>query len=792
VPAAGTVGRSKVGCFVRIFAALLVLSALALGAGALGWLWIDASLPDVFSFQAYRQIARESSRVHAAGGEVIAQFGEEIRTVVPQERIPDTMRYALVCAEDAAFFSHPGLDFVGIARAIWVDLTTGKMKQGASTITQQFAKTRFLSSEKSVLRKLRELVLARKLEERLEKNEILTLYANEIYFGHGRYGAEEAARFYFGRSVSEIDVAQAALLAGIINSPARFSPLRHPDNARTRRSYVLKQMQENGYITAADLERAEAEPLPTASHDPIQRVGPWFVEAVRREVLQKVDQEALLYGGLRIEVALDTELQRAAELAVRTGLTNLDKQYESAKPLKSYANEIELADGLTRLRSQQPTPAAGRVLLGVVVGADEKRKAWQLDLGTAQGWLPYKAAERYRVPEPARVPGPQPALTPPPADAGELPKWTRGDLLRISIREKHDGEILLSPEMGPQVALVAMEPETRLVRALVGGDDFTLHPFDRALLARRQPGSTFKTFVYGAALEAQMVTPETEFRDEQRTYTGTGRAWTPRNYSGHFDGQAHSLRNALAQSINSIAVAVAAQVGPQRVASFAKRMGVNSPLTVGLPLALGASSVSLLELTNAYATLAAEGRVAAPILVTRIVDRTGRDVFLAARELGTRVVEPEVTRALTDMLGEVVRTGSGRGASKVGRPVAGKTGTSNGSRDAWFVGFSAELCAGIWVGHDDRKPLPKGSGGTLAVPIWTDFMRDGLERVPVHPLPRLPHVLAGPVAGLPPAVDPEMGAEAVRDEALEPADDPVLPPDALPPVQRPVEDRDDE
>lgn len=783
---------------------VLICGALGLGGAGIGFAWLDATLPDVFSFEAYRGMAHESSRMHAAGGELVATFGEEIRTVVPADRIPATVRFAIVCAEDAAFYTHPGLDIVGIARALWVDVTSGRYKQGASTITQQFAKTRFLDREKSFTRKAKELVLARKLEKKLGKEEILTLYANEVYFGHGRYGVEEASRFYFGRSVSDVDLAQAALLAGIVNSPMRFSPLRHPVASRGRRAYVLRQMRDKGYISAEDCVRAEAAPLPTENRDRIDGAGGYYTEAVRQFVLGKVDRHTLQHGGLRIEVALDVAIQRAAEAAVLDGLQRIDRQHRTAEPIKRYADAAAVQEGLRKLAVQQmPKPDKplpwGRVLLGVVRGADPGRKAWRVDLGGREGWLPFATVARYRQ---AAVAG-DTAIKAKATDVPAIePQFQQGDLIRVSVRDQPIGPpgvpgtvlpdtaqpILLSPEFGPQAAFVALEPKTRLVRALVGGDSFALHPFDRALSARRQPGSTFKTFAMGAALEAGLVTPDSVFYDVAHTYTIAGRGWTPKNYSGRWDGKPYSLRDALAHSINSIAVAVAAQAGPDRVEEFARRVGIDSPMTVGLPLALGASGVTPLELTNAYATIAAGGVRRAPILVTRIVGRDGKDLYLAPRDEATPVLTAGVARALTDMLGEVVRRGSAKDA-KVGHPVAGKTGTSNGSRDVWFVGFSAELCAGVWIGYDDRKPIAKGSGGTLAVPVWSEFMRRALDRMPVQPLPRLPHVLAGPIA-LPPAPgDPEAGAQAIDDEVLEENAAPL--PETLVPPPLPVapEDR---
>ncbi len=775
------------GCLRKIVMAGLTLGLLVAAVAGAGYLWLDATLPEVFTFEEYRRIARESSRVYAAGGEVVGRFGDEVRTVVAGKQMSPNVRFAMICAEDSAFYDHPGLDFVGIGRAIWVDVSTGRYAQGASTLTQQLAKTRFLTREKTVLRKLKELVLARKLEKRLGKDEILDLYLNEVYFGHGRYGIEEAARFYFERSASELDVAQAAMLAGIVNSPGRWSPLRHPDRARQRRSYVLGQMHQKGYITAADLAKAEAQPLPTARGERLEDVGPWYMERVRRFVLDKVGRDPLAAGGYRVEIAMDVGLQRAADAAIRQGLSRIDQQLQSGEPIKRYDSDAAIAQGLAKLADSQPEkPATGTVLLAIVLGHDDARKAARMGLGNAEGFLSDRDLGRYKLWRPKKGGNPK-------RDFDELPvTLARGDLVRVSVREAGEDGLVLSPEMGPQAALVALEPQTRLVRALVGGDDHDLHPFDRTV-AVRQPGSTFKTLAYGAAVEAGLVTADSEFKDEKRSYPTGGKPWTPRNFSGGWDGKSYSLRDALAHSINSIAVEVASRVGPDKIAAFAARVGITSPLVAGLPLALGASGVTPYELTNAYATIANGGRHAEPILVTRIVDRLGKDVWVAPRSAGQVAIGEGVARQLTDMLGEVVRKGSGRAAQSAGRPLAGKTGTSNGGRDAWFVSFSAELCVGVWIGFDDRKPIPKGTGGTLAVPVAAQFYKEGLNAVPVTPLPRLPHVAAGPVGLVPaPAADAEAGAADLEDDALAPEPPPAAVAPVLPPRSRPPAPIDDE
>jgi penicillin-binding protein 1A len=774
------------GCLLRLISLVFALGLLGGAAAAVGWFWLDATLPDVYGVQTYQQLARESSRVYAAGGEVVARFGEEIRTVVPAERMAPTMRVAMVCAEDAAFFSHPGLDLIGIGRAIWIDVTTGRYAQGASTITQQLAKTRFLTREKTVIRKLKELVLARKLEEQLSKDDILTLYLNEVYFGHGRYGVEEAARYFFGRSASELDLAQAALLAALVNSPSRLSPIRHPDRARARRKYVLEQMHKRGYIGEPDLQRALAEPLPTKPADEVQAAGDWYLEAVRREVLQHVDRQQLQTGGLRIEVAMDVGLQRAAEAAVQAGLQRLDDRYQSYKPLGHLKSEIDIAKTLRKLSEAQTDRRPGLPLQGVVRQWDADRKAWLVDVGEERGWLAQRDVARYAPPSADAGKGKGAGKAPPSEQPRLALSLQNGDVIKVSIRERTDKGVSLTAEFGPQAALVAIEPKTRLVRALVGGDNFDLHPFDRSR-AYRQPGSTFKTFAYGAALDAGKLTPDTPFVDEKRSFRAGGKLWTPRNFSGKYDGKTYTARQALAHSINSIAVEVAHQVGPQAVVDFATKAGIESKLVPGLPIALGASSVTPLELTNAYATIASGGLLARPILVTRIVGRDGQTLYAAPRDQHQRAITEDLAKTLTDMLGEVVRQGSGKEAQKAGRQVAGKTGTSNGGRDVWFVGFCTELVATVWLGHDDRTPMEKASGGTLAVPIWTQFIRDGLHQVPPTPLPRLPAAVA--LLPVEDATAPEPVAAPLVDDDLLVEDEPPAAPAAsepLPPRRPPA------
>lgn len=744
----------------RLLWLALALAIAGAAAGAIVWTTVESQLPEVTDFSSYAQVALETSRVVAAGGEPLARFGKENRTIVPPAQIPRLLRVAVVAAEDASFYHHPGLDLLGIARALWVDVVAGRYKQGASTITQQFAKTRFLSSEKTVTRKLKELILARRLEQKASKDEILAMYLNEIYYGHGAYGCEEAARLYFGKTVAALDIAEAALLAGVVNSPGRWSPLVHPERARKRRRYVLEQMRDRGYIGAEDAARAAEAPLPSQAHEEITQRAPWVVAAVRREIegliaSGRLDEAAWARGGLRVEVAIDAIAQAAAERAVADGLRAIDDRLGVHRPMRHLADDAAIATERDRLRASQALPPpAGQALHGIVLGqvgaAQDEAPGYRVALGVREGLLAHADVARYLRPDRA-------------AEA----LFRRGDVIRVGMAGEVDGTLRLVPELGPQAALVALEPGTGLIRALIGGDDARLHPFHRALDASRQPGSTFKTFVYGAALDAGTHTPETTRRDERHAWPTGGRPWTPRNFTGSWDGRPHTLRDALARSINSIAVEVASEVGPGKVAAFARQLGIESPLRADLPLALGASSVRPVELAEAYATIAAEGVRARPILVTRVLDRDGGELLRASPQ-PQRAIRVNTARSLGDMLGDVARRGSARGA-KVGHPFAGKTGTTNGGRDAWFVGYTAQLCAAVWVGYDDRTPMAKASGATDALPIWAAFVRGALDRVPVRPLPRLPQGHAGAFEAPPLEADHEGAAATTSDEDATPA-----------------------
>ncbi len=735
-------GRRILRWAVRLALLGLVLGILAAVAFVVLIQELSQDLPEVFAYETYLAQAKQASRVLASDGTIISEFFEERRTVVPKERVPRVMQLAMVAAEDADFYRHGGVDYMGIARAMWRNLRAGRFVQGASTITQQVARTFYLTQEKTISRKLREMVLARELERRMSKEEILTLYLNQIYFGHGAYGIEEASRTFFGRSVDELGLAEAALLAGLVQSPERLSPYKHPERARKRRAYVLEQMMEKGFVDRARGEEALASDLGVLDVPPRRaRRAPWFADVVRRRLKAVFSEAELKTGGLRVETTVDLGAQQAADRAVQRGVAHADlrlKVWEPERHFKELDAGRAFVDRWARKRGT--TLRSGRLVPVLVVQEPIEGLATVytpagpgvLRVGLADARLA-RAAELAAEEDAKKK---RPRMVP----AHFAPKV--GDLYRASPTGKEvEGLAELGPELGVQAALVVIEPTTREVKALVGGADPKGRGFNRAVLMRRQAGSSFKPVVYGTAIEAGLVDEETLFFNTPETYRlPGGKTWTPRNFSGNYDGKALSLADALAGSVNVVAVQVLSRVGVDAVMASARRMGFRGALARNYTLALGSAEVTPLELANSVATLADMGRWTEPIFVRSVHRGDGTAVdFRAAlheklcAEANPPCPEPgpvfrEATvRTLWRLMREVVLRGTARSVRKLGRLAMGKTGTSNKGRNLWFAGFTPELAAAAFVGYDDRRPIHRGSGGKYAAPIWLDFMQHELE-----------------------------------------------------------------
>ncbi|HEV8352633.1 MAG TPA: penicillin-binding protein 1A [bacterium] len=554
----------------------------------------------------------EATRIYAANGEIVASLFRENREYVPLQQIPLSMRRAVLASEDTRFYQHVGIDLRAIGRAILSNLRAGRLSEGGSTITQQLARNRFLTPDRTFGRKLAEIVLAVEIERRLSKDEILERYLNEVYFGQGAYGIEMAARVYFGKGARDLTLDESALLTGLIRAPSLYSPYRNPDAAKAQQRIVLKRMANLGYITTADAHAAMAAPIALAHERNAGLTAvraPYFVTYLLPYLIERYGADVLYRGGLRIYTTLDLRMQIAAERAVRDGL----------------------------------------------------------DAARARG----------------------------------LRVW--------------------------QGALVAIDPRTGSIRAMIGGYDYERSQFNRAWQARRQAGSAFKPFVYTAAVE-QGWRPSKILYDTPLRYGGVGgEPWVPRNYDRRYRG-AVTLRYALEHSINVPAIKTIAEIGPERVVDVARRMGIASPLRPDLTLALGSSEVTPLEMASAFGTLAAVGVRAEPIALVRVIDRTGK-VLEESRPIRHPALEPDVALQMTDLLKGVILRGTGRGAA-IGRPAAGKTGTSDDYRNAWFIGYTPQLSAAVWVGNDDNSPMRTVVGGTLPAGIWASFMRVALEDQP--------------------------------------------------------------
>ncbi|WP_428267605.1 penicillin-binding protein 1A [Haliangium sp.] len=692
------------------------LVAAALGAVcAAAVLWhfgSDPDLPRIRTVGDYQP--KQVTRITDRDGAVIGELYVERRTYAPYDQIPELLVHAFVAAEDAEFFEHAGLDYLGMLRAAFINLKTGETRQGASTITQQVVKTFLLSAERTYRRKLQEIILARRLEQALSKEDILALYLNQIYFGHGRYGVVEAARYYFGKNLDELHAGEAAMLAGLVQSPENISPKKvaNRERAKRRQQYVLEQMVHRGYLDEAEARKWVNEPI-RIIEDPFPAMGtaPEWVGIARNALVERYGEDRLPTLGARVRTTLDRDIQAAAVEALRAGLDDFDRRRNYGHPVRSVKPDkidLEVAKLARRLRKRGPMP--GEQYLAVIREVHPDDGELVVDLGD---WQAAVAVDDEASPR----------TNPNGKPIGE--RFSPGDVIRVQVpratksdsRPKH-AQRVVSLARGPQAAVVVCDPATGEVLALVGGYDLDVADFDRATQARRQPGSTFKPFVYAAALASGRYTAASIVNDAPEVYN----LWKPQNYKkGAFEGPVR-LRYALAKSINTVSIRVLSDIGPETVVDLARRMGIQSELPAQLSLALGSGEVSPLELTSAFATLAAGGAANPPRFIQDI-DVAGDDDAPAAPP-AEQVLTPEVAYVVLDMMTSVINEGTGGAARSLNMPIAGKTGTSNDARDAWFIGLTPHYAVGVWVGFDDNQPLGRGEGGgKSALPIYIELMK---------------------------------------------------------------------
>jgi penicillin-binding protein 1A len=708
----------------------VLVGVLAAGtAGVLWYVW-SSNLPLISSLREYNPPI--ITEIYSSDGEVIGRFWDEKRIVISLAEIPRHLIHAFIAAEDARFYEHEGVDIPSIARAFFKNLIARRIEQGGSTITQQVTKSLLLKNpEKTYRRKVREATLSLQIEKAFSKERILYLYLNQIYLGHGAYGVEAAARTYFGKRASEVNLAESAMLAGMTQAPSKYSLLSHFNRAKARQKYVLQRMREEGYITPEQEQEAFKADISVSqdAENPFN-TAPYFTEQVRRYLEEKYGRELLYGGGLRVYTTVNVAMQQAAQEALMKGLLELDKREGYRGPIKHLkAEEVQTFKLEAQVQFEKDPPEVGDVLQGLVEEVDNKKNQIIVSLGKARGILPLSEMKWARKPDP-EVPYYTTGVTRP----GDVLRVGDVVLLRIQETAVAPNPWQVSLEQTPEVqgAVYCMESQNGRVRAMVGGRDFKVSQFNRAVQARRQPGSAFKPIIYAAALDWGM-NPATIILDAPyvSTMNPEEEIWRPKNYKEKFYGPT-LFRSAIIYSRNVITVKILKQIGVPYAIAYANKMGIESDLSPDLSLALGSSGLSLEEITKAYLVFANGGKRAAPIYINKIEDRNGRVIeenhaFLA------EAISEETAAVMTDLLKAVIQEGTGWRAKALKRPAAGKTGTTNDLRDAWFIGFTPRLVAGVWVGYDDRRPMGKGETGSRAAsPIWLYFMSEVLKDEPAE------------------------------------------------------------
>jgi len=701
---------------------------------------------------------------------LIGEFGEERRSVISIAEVPQQLKNAVIAAEDERFYEHPGIDYVGVMRAAWANLVAGGRRQGASTITMQVARNFFLSSEKTLTRKLYEALLAFKIEHSLSKEQILELYVNQIYLGQRAYGFAAASHTYYGKALNQLSLAETAMLAGLPKAPSLYNPIANPQRAKQRQQYVLRRMTELGQIDATQYEDALKAPLRTRREITEYSVHAEFAAEMVRQALAEHYPEDVYTRGFRVYTTIRKADQEAAYDALRKGVLEYDRRAGYRGPegyveLPATPEDDDFEDALADHADSDDLLAA------VVVSYDGKQVQAALRTG-----------ERLAI----QGPGLQFAARALDAKAGPQKRIRKGAIIRVQ-REGKGWQILQLPEV--EAAFISLDPQDGAIRALVGGFDFSRNKFNHVTQAWRQPGSSFKPFIYSASLE-KGFTAATVVSDEpvvlEAEQTGSQR-WEPKNYDGKFEGPMR-LRTALAKSKNMVSIRVLDAIGPKYAQEYVARFGFDAERHPPyLTMALGAGSVTAWQMARAYSVFANGGFLVQPYFMHKIVDDRGNPVALAdprrAGDEGLRVLDARNAFIMDNMMQDVTRSGTAARAARLGRvDLAGKTGTTNEFVDAWFAGYQPALVAISWVGFDQPKTLGKNqTGGVVALPIWLGYMEQVLKELPEQPRAVPPGVVAVPTLTYPSAGgDAKVVPEFFFQEA-------VPPPEVLQPLPPPVQ-----
>jgi penicillin-binding protein 1A len=777
----------------------LAVALLAVYALIASYLYLEPSLPHIDAMAS--NALPVPLRIYTRSGQLIAQIGEKRRVLVSYEQIPPVVREAFIAAEDQRFYSHHGFDYSGMLRAAWVDLTSGKYSQGASTITMQAARNMFLTLDKSIKRKLQEIFVAYRMEHEFTKEQILQTYLNVIFLGQRSYGVAAAAETYFGKPLDQLSVAEAATLAGLPQAPSNYNPVTNPKAAQARRRYVLQQMQKLKYIDADSAQRAGQEPVVAHDYGILNDVeGPYVAEMARADLVGRYGEDAV-NSGYKVYTTIDGRLQTAANRAVRIGLIQYDRRRGYRGPLKqinidqrSATRQLDAAlAGITEI---------GNLRAAVVVSvAPQSVRVYIRSTGFAQiEWEGLSWAHR-RISE-TRIGAP-------PKHAEDV--LQRGDVIYVVTNGQGAAQLAQLPEA--QSALVALDPNDGAIVALVGGFDYFDNKFNRATQARRQPGSGFKPFLYSAALE-NGFTPSTIVMDAPIVYDDSGqeKTWRPGNDNKEFEGPMR-LREALVYSRNLVTIRVVRQVGVDTFIDYAAKFGFNpQDMPKDMTIALGSLPATPLQMVSGYAVFANGGYRVDPYFVERIVNAVGQTVYQAnpklvceqcdaaavdgatpgnaaapvnasvnasaaadpdhrpanalpplinPAQLAPRVISPQNDWLMDDMMADVIKRGTGirAGLALHRNDISGKTGTTNLAVDTWFNGFNRNIVATVWVGYDQERPLGEGEEGSrTAVPIWVDFMREALRNQPDRARPLPPGLVTA-------RISPKTGALATANES---------------------------
>lgn len=819
----------------------------------------NSELPDMIELAQYKPLL--VTEVFDRNNKKFGEFFREKRILTPYEQIPQHLIHAFVSAEDDTFFKHDGINLLAITRAFFANLRTGQKSQGGSTITQQVARSLLLSSEKTYTRKIKEIMLARKMEQNLRKEDILYLYLNQIYLGQGAHGVGAAAEVYFRKNVKDLTIPEAAILAGLPQAPSRYSPIHNPSAAKARQRYVIRRMAEENYITDEEAEKFMEEPVKLFVWQNFKELAPFYLETVRQLLVAEIGEENVLDKGIKVYTGMDFEKQIKAQEHVQKGLRELDKRQGYRGPLKNITDPQEVAEFLLKTRDRLMDEASperillpdgsftprgplnltgksesgdplkllpdyaplGKIVEGVVTRVDDATGLAYVRFAESKGLIDLDTMKWARKPDPnlrsedAEIKKPSVALKVGDvilAKVSGLESKTermndliKGEMVdkknpkkKIKLKKttldlpKFDEYLALELEQDPLVegALVSIDEKTQDLMALVGGYDFVRSKFNRAIQAARQTGSAFKAFVYLAALDKD-YTPATPIIDAPIVFDevveegqdGAGgknaagepetKTWRPKNNSGKFGGDI-LFRNALVKSLNIPTVKIIEKIGTEYSANYARRLGIFSPLNMDFTLALGSSGVTLYEMTRAFGVMGRLGQRLQPIVIRKVLDSQGkeiaknismdqrfkaeisrieddfeqrRDAFVKSNQENSKepkiffqdkdqLIRPATAYVLTTILQGVIDDAGGTGgaARSLGRPVAGKTGTTNGYYDAWFVGYTPDVVSGVWVGYDEEKSIGRGEvGGKAALPIWLDYMKFAHENLPPRGFP---------------------------------------------------------